>query len=65
MSKRIEVPADWSILIEKRDEEKDRRDGERRRSSSGAKPAGEAAGKPERASKADRREKPAAESRSS
>ena len=57
MSKRLEVPADLEHLIEKRDEEKERR-GDGRRSTGRAASSGETAGKPERRQKADRRKKP-------
>ena len=51
MSKRIEVPADLEHLIEKRDEEKDRRT-EARSAAARAKASGETAAKAERRSKA-------------
>ena len=56
MSKRMEVPAELEHLIEKRDDEKDRR-GEGRRSSSTPKLRGETASKAERRKQSDRRKK--------
>src|SRR5689334_5317364 len=56
MSKRLEVPSDLEHLIEKRDDEKDRR-GQGRRSSSSAKPSSVPASDAERR-KGDRRKKP-------
>lgn len=55
MSKRLEVPADLAHLIEKRDDESDRR-GQGRRRSRGAATNGAPAGKTERR-QGDRRKK--------
>jgi hypothetical protein len=56
MSKRLPVPADLEHLIEKRDDDGDRLNGERRKKSR-ATTAGEAAPVPEKRKQGDRRQK--------
>ena len=57
MSKRLPVPPELEHLIEKRDEDVDRRVSTRRKSGSAAPGSGESAAKPERRTQGERRKK--------